>query len=69
MDPTTLPLLDLQEVTPVPRVPLSSASLYFKQANEAGIIGIKLFTKKVTSLINVESIEKELKNEKLNLAK
>ena len=41
---TTIPLLDIQPVEPIPHVPLSGFGIYHKSRLSSGFIGLKVYT-------------------------
>ena len=56
---TTIPLLDIQPVEPIPHVPLAGVGLYHKGGLSSGFIGIKLETFNIEPYISVNPLQEE----------
>lgn len=56
---TTIPLLDVQPVEPIPHVPISGVGIYHKATLSSGFIGIKLQTFDIEPHIDLGYLKKE----------
>ena len=53
---TTIPLLDVQPVEPIPHSPMSGVGLYHKGVYSSGFLGIKLFTYDIEPYMKLRAI-------------